>query len=71
MPPSDTLRRGWEELQAGRFLLGSPETVLEQARALGRLGATELVVRVQWPGLPHEDAMRSLELLGREVLPNV
>jgi alkanesulfonate monooxygenase SsuD/methylene tetrahydromethanopterin reductase-like flavin-dependent oxidoreductase (luciferase family) len=71
MPPSDTLRRGWEELHAGRFLLGSPETVLEQARALGRLGATELVVRVQWPGLPHEDAMRSLELLGREVLPNV
>jgi alkanesulfonate monooxygenase SsuD/methylene tetrahydromethanopterin reductase-like flavin-dependent oxidoreductase (luciferase family) len=70
MAPSDTLRRDWEDLHAGRFLLGSPETVLEQVRALGRLGVTELVVRVQWPGLPHDAAVRTLELLGREVLPH-
>jgi alkanesulfonate monooxygenase SsuD/methylene tetrahydromethanopterin reductase-like flavin-dependent oxidoreductase (luciferase family) len=70
MPPSDTLRRGWEELHAGRFLLGSPRTVLEQVQALGRLGVTELVVRVQWPGLPQQAALRTLELLGREVLPH-
>jgi alkanesulfonate monooxygenase SsuD/methylene tetrahydromethanopterin reductase-like flavin-dependent oxidoreductase (luciferase family) len=70
MPPSDTLRQGWDALHAGRFLLGSPETVLEQVRALGRLGVTELVVRVQWPGLPQRAALRTLELLGTEVLPH-
>jgi alkanesulfonate monooxygenase SsuD/methylene tetrahydromethanopterin reductase-like flavin-dependent oxidoreductase (luciferase family) len=70
MPPSDTLRQEWEELHAGRFLLGSPERVLEQVRALGRLGITELVARVQWPGLPQHVALRTLELLGREVLPH-
>jgi alkanesulfonate monooxygenase SsuD/methylene tetrahydromethanopterin reductase-like flavin-dependent oxidoreductase (luciferase family) len=70
LPPTDTLRRGWDELRAGRFLLGAPETVLEQIGALGALGVTELVLRVQWPGLPQRDAMRTLELLAREVLPH-
>jgi alkanesulfonate monooxygenase SsuD/methylene tetrahydromethanopterin reductase-like flavin-dependent oxidoreductase (luciferase family) len=69
LPPTDTLRRGWEELHAGRFLLGSPETVLQQVDALRTLGVTELVLRVQWPGLPQRDAMRTLELLAGEVLP--
>lgn len=70
LPPTDTLRRGWDELRAGRFLLGAPETVLEQIGALGALGVTELVLRVQWPGLPQRDAMRTLELLAGEVLPH-
>ena len=70
LPPTDTLRRGWDDLHAGRFLLGSPETVREQVAALRALGVTELVVRVQWPGLLHRDAMRTLELLGAEVLPH-
>ena len=69
LPPSDTLRRGWDELHAGRFLLGSPETVLRQVAALSALGVTELVLRVQWPGLPQRDVVRTLELLATEVLP--
>ena len=69
LPPTDTLRQDWDALHAGRFLLGSPETVLEQVGALRALGVTDLVVRVQWPGLPTRDAMRTLELLASEVLP--
>ena len=72
LPPSDTLRREWDELRAGRFMLGSPETVTAEIRELrDRLGVTELLVRVQWPGLPHEHAMRTLELLAREVVPHL
>jgi alkanesulfonate monooxygenase SsuD/methylene tetrahydromethanopterin reductase-like flavin-dependent oxidoreductase (luciferase family) len=70
LPPTDTLRQGWDALHAGRFLLGSPETVLAQVEALRTLGVTELVLRVQWPGLPQLDAMRTLELLASEVLPH-
>lgn len=70
LPPSDTLRREWDELHAGRFVLGSPETAREQIRALRDLGVTELVLRVQWPGMPHRDAMRTLELLAGDVLPH-
>ena len=70
LPPTDTLRQGWDALHARRFLLGSPETVLAQVEALRTLGVTDLVLRVQWPGLPQLDAMRTLELLASEVLPH-
>jgi alkanesulfonate monooxygenase SsuD/methylene tetrahydromethanopterin reductase-like flavin-dependent oxidoreductase (luciferase family) len=70
LPPTDTLRQEWDALHAGRFLLGAPATVLAQVEALRTLGVTELVLRVQWPGLPQRDAMRTLELLAREVLPH-
>jgi alkanesulfonate monooxygenase SsuD/methylene tetrahydromethanopterin reductase-like flavin-dependent oxidoreductase (luciferase family) len=69
LPPTDTLRRGWEELRAGRFIVGSPETAAEQIRALAALGVTELVLRVQWPGLPQRDVLRTLALLAGEVIP--
>ncbi|MGH3005870.1 MAG: LLM class flavin-dependent oxidoreductase [Gaiellaceae bacterium] len=70
LPPTDTLRREWDDLRAGRFIVGAPDTAAEQIRALSDLGVTELVVRVQWPGMPQPDALRTLELLAREVLPH-
>ena len=69
LPPTDSLRREWDELRAGRFIVGTPETAAEQIRALADLGVTELVLRVQWPGMPQRDALRTLELLATEVLP--
>jgi alkanesulfonate monooxygenase SsuD/methylene tetrahydromethanopterin reductase-like flavin-dependent oxidoreductase (luciferase family) len=72
LPEGDTLRRDWDDLLAGRFIIGDPESAAEQLREYrDRLGMTELVARVQWPGLPHETAMRSLRLLATEVLPRV
>jgi alkanesulfonate monooxygenase SsuD/methylene tetrahydromethanopterin reductase-like flavin-dependent oxidoreductase (luciferase family) len=70
LPPTDTLRHQWDELREGRFILGGPETVAKQIREhRDRLGITDLVFRVQWPGMPHEEAMRTLELLTADVLP--
>ena len=69
LPPTDTLRREWDELREGRFIVGGPDTAAEQIRALADLGVTELVLRVQWPGMPQRDALRTLELLATEVLP--
>ncbi len=69
---SDTLRRAWEDLRRDRFLLGDPETVADGLRRhRDELGVTEVVCRVQWPGLPHADALRTLELLAAEVLPRL
>jgi alkanesulfonate monooxygenase SsuD/methylene tetrahydromethanopterin reductase-like flavin-dependent oxidoreductase (luciferase family) len=70
LPPTDSLRREWDELRTGRFIVGTPETAAEQIRALSELGVTELVLRVQWPGMPQRDVLRSLELLATEVLPS-
>jgi alkanesulfonate monooxygenase SsuD/methylene tetrahydromethanopterin reductase-like flavin-dependent oxidoreductase (luciferase family) len=69
LPPSDTLRREWNELRAGRFVIGAPETASAQIAALRNLGVTELVLRVQWPGMPQRDVLRTLELLAGKVLP--
>jgi alkanesulfonate monooxygenase SsuD/methylene tetrahydromethanopterin reductase-like flavin-dependent oxidoreductase (luciferase family) len=71
LPPSDTLRREWEELRAGRFIVGGPETAAAEIRALSDLGVTELVLRVQWPGMPQRDALQTLDLLATEILPRV
>jgi alkanesulfonate monooxygenase SsuD/methylene tetrahydromethanopterin reductase-like flavin-dependent oxidoreductase (luciferase family) len=72
MPGSDTLRRAWEELTAGgRFIIGSPETCGRLiAEHVERVGVTELVCRVQWPGMDSELALRSMRLLAEEALPS-
>lgn len=72
LPPTDTLRREWDELREGRFIVGSPATAAEQIRQhRERLGITHLVFRVQWPGMPHGQAMETLRQLADEVIPIV
>ena len=36
-----------------------------------RAGVTHATMRVSWPGMPQDDILAGLELLGREVLPEV
>lgn len=71
LPPTDTLKREWAELTAGgRFIIGSPATCAEMLREHGRrLGCDEVLCRISWPGMPQREALDSLRLLAREVLP--
>jgi alkanesulfonate monooxygenase SsuD/methylene tetrahydromethanopterin reductase-like flavin-dependent oxidoreductase (luciferase family) len=71
LPEGDTLRREWEELTGGgRFILGSPQTCATQLRQhVERLGVDHLICRVQWPGMPQADVLRTMRLLAAEVLP--
>lgn len=71
LPAGDTLRREFDALTAGgRFIIGSPDSCAIQLREhIERLGVDHIVVRVQWPGMPSEPAIRSMRLLAREVLP--
>ena len=71
MPDGDTLRRAWEELTAGgRFIIGSPETCARLiAEHVDRVGVTDLICRVQWPGMEQELVLRSLRMLAEEALP--
>ena len=36
-----------------------------------RLGITSLIVRVQWPGMDQTRVLRTIRLLGEQVLPHV
>ncbi|MCY4729956.1 LLM class flavin-dependent oxidoreductase [Natronomonas gomsonensis] len=54
-----------------RFLIGSPETVLEQIKRYHDLGVEEITLRVQFPGMDPADARRSIETIADEVLPHL
>jgi alkanesulfonate monooxygenase SsuD/methylene tetrahydromethanopterin reductase-like flavin-dependent oxidoreductase (luciferase family) len=65
--PGDRLRR----LSASRFCLGSPGQVADALVAQHTAGVTHAAMRVSWPGMPQADVLAGIELLGREVLPEV
>lgn len=69
---SDSLRSGWDCLAQDRFLVGSPETVAREIDAITkRLDATDVLLRLAWPGFPHAATMQSIELLASDVIPRL
>jgi alkanesulfonate monooxygenase SsuD/methylene tetrahydromethanopterin reductase-like flavin-dependent oxidoreductase (luciferase family) len=65
--PEQQLRR----LAVGRFGVGSPAKVAEALLAQHRIGVTHVSMRMSWPGMPHDHVLEGIELVGREVLPEV
>jgi alkanesulfonate monooxygenase SsuD/methylene tetrahydromethanopterin reductase-like flavin-dependent oxidoreductase (luciferase family) len=58
------------EVFAKAAVFGSPEMVIEQLRSLrDDIGVAELNVMTDHGGLSHAEARRSVELLGKEVIP--
>jgi len=54
------------------FVIGTPETVAAQLAAWQEAyGFDEIMCQLYAAGMRHEDSLRSLELLGREVLPRL
>jgi alkanesulfonate monooxygenase SsuD/methylene tetrahydromethanopterin reductase-like flavin-dependent oxidoreductase (luciferase family) len=70
LPADDQWSAAFDELARDRFLLGDPGRVREEiARYRERLGLTTLIVRVQWPGMAQAAVLRTIRLLGEQVLP--
>ncbi|WP_345751580.1 LLM class flavin-dependent oxidoreductase [Microbacterium rhizophilus] len=83
----DSFSHLWRRAQAGQyeqtpdvhdlvdrhlFFVGSAETVREQvAHVIARTGINYLAGAFAWGGLPHEAALRSLELFDEHVIPAV
>ncbi|HXW24357.1 MAG TPA: LLM class flavin-dependent oxidoreductase, partial [Xanthobacteraceae bacterium] len=65
--PEQQLRR----LAADRFAIGTPAQVSEALLAQHRAGVTHVAMRVSWPGMPQDDILAGIEILGRKVLPQV
>lgn len=60
----------FEAISQDRFLVGSPETVIQQLQKFVRaLGVDHLICRLFFPGMPHEFIMNELKLLAQEVIP--
>jgi alkanesulfonate monooxygenase SsuD/methylene tetrahydromethanopterin reductase-like flavin-dependent oxidoreductase (luciferase family) len=73
LPEGDTLRQAFEQLAGGgRFIVGGPETCARQVREhVERLGATSLLFRFQWPGMPQNLVLASMRRAAERVLPLV
>lgn len=50
-------------------MVGTPDDFIRRLRELERMGLDEVLLRID--GVPHADIMRSIELIGREVIPAV
>ena len=72
LPAGETFAGSFEELARERFVIGDPARVVEEiARYRERLGVTAMIFRLQWPGMEQAKVLRSLRLLGEQVLPKL
>ena len=69
--PTPLYEMSYQELQdKDHLVVGSPENVIRKLREIkNRLGIGALLLEAQGGALSHQDTMRSLELLGKEVIP--
>lgn len=59
-----------EALVKSVFVIGSPDDCVQQLSAFReQTGTDHLIMRIQWPGSSHADAMRTIEQVGESVIP--
>lgn len=66
------IERGEEPLEfllndTPSIMIGTPDHFITRLRRLEEMGVDEVLLRIE--GVPHEDIVRSLELIGTEVIP--
>jgi alkanesulfonate monooxygenase SsuD/methylene tetrahydromethanopterin reductase-like flavin-dependent oxidoreductase (luciferase family) len=72
LPGDDDMTQSFDDLVRDRFIVGDPGECAEQVqRCAGAVGATTMVFRVHWPGMPHAAVVRSLRLLAEQVRPRL
>jgi probable F420-dependent oxidoreductase len=70
MPSGSSLDRSFDDLARDRFVIGDPaEVAAGLRRQRDELGIDHIAMRMQWPGMPQEAALDSIERVGRDVLP--
>ena len=60
-----------ETLMDDTFILGSPEECVDQIARYRELGFTEIALRLFYPETPERDVLDQIELVGKEVLPEL
>ncbi|MBI2528224.1 MAG: LLM class flavin-dependent oxidoreductase [Candidatus Rokubacteria bacterium] len=61
-----------DRLITERFILGDPEDCVKAITELhARLGVNHFLFRMQWPGMAQAKVLRTIQLIGRAVIPAV
>ena len=72
LPGEESFSVPYQDLAKDRFLLGSPDDIVDEFRRYNdELGVNHMICRMQWPGMPQEQVLKQIELLGREVIPRI
>ena len=72
LPGEESFSVPYQDLAKARFLLGSPDDIVSEFRRYAEeLGVNHMICRMQWPGMPQEQVLKQIELLGREVIPRI
>ena len=57
-------------LDGGMILCGTPDDLIAQITEFQEAGATQILMAKSVGGIPHQDILRSIDLIGREVIPH-
>lgn len=72
LPSDDDMTQAFEDLARDRFILGDPdECAAEINHCVEATGATTMLLRVHWPGMPHEVITQAMRLLAEKVRPQL
>ncbi len=70
LPGEESFRIDFDDLARDRFILGTPEEVIEQIEArVRRLESNYLIFRMGWPGMEAAKVLRVIAMMGERVLP--
>ena len=62
------LDAAFDDFVKGRFLIGDAEQVKDEILHYAETARTDhILLRVQWPGLAHEEALGNIERIGRVI----
>ena len=72
MPENESFDQKLEDLIKGRFILGSPEECYEELRPYWEeFGMNHLIIRTHWVGMPRNLSLDSMELISKELIPEL
>lgn len=66
----DYLENMFDDLREKAFLLGTPTQVTDRLHEHVEAGFNHFIFRMQWLGMPHETALRTLQRFADEVMPS-
>jgi alkanesulfonate monooxygenase SsuD/methylene tetrahydromethanopterin reductase-like flavin-dependent oxidoreductase (luciferase family) len=69
LPDDDTLDPDFEILRRDRFIIGNPREIVDEMAVYEKsLGATEMIVRIGWPGMDATEVCRRVTAFGDHVI---
>jgi len=72
LPGDEDFSVPFEELSQDRFLIGSPEDIVQEIKSYeDRLGISHMILRLQWPGLEQAKVLKQLEIMAEHVIPHL